>query len=76
MKIIFEDNEDGLLVGLQGKEKISLGLGILQEKNYEHMILKVYTRVKRDVASIYIGQIKLDKTGKELEQSEVFINCV
>jgi polynucleotide 5'-kinase involved in rRNA processing len=76
VKIVFEGDEEGLLVGLHGKEKNFLGLGILQEIDYKRMILKVYTPVKRDVASIHVGQIKLDKTGKELGQNEVFANYV
>jgi polynucleotide 5'-hydroxyl-kinase GRC3/NOL9 len=76
VKIVFEGDEEGLLMGLHDKEKTFLGLGILQEIDYERMILKVYTRVKKDVASIHMGQIKLDKTGKELGRSEVFANHV
>ncbi len=76
VKVVFEGDEEGLLVGLHDEEENFLGLGILQEIDYERMIFKVYTRIKRDVALIRIGQIKLDTTGKELGQNEMLANYV
>jgi polynucleotide 5'-kinase involved in rRNA processing len=49
-----------------------LGIGILQEIDYEWRALKIFTRVKSGVASIHVGQMKLDRTGKELGQTDVF----
>jgi len=77
VKIVWEGDEEGLLVALHDKEENFLGIGIIQEVDYEHKVLKVYTRVKSDVvSSIHVGQIKLDKTGRELGQSETFVNYV
>jgi len=76
IKIAWEGDEEGLLVALHSKEENFLGIGILQEIDYEHRVLKVYTRVKSSVSSIHIGQIKLDRTGKELGQNEVFADSV
>jgi len=74
VKIVWEGDEEGLLVALHNKEENFLGIGILQEIDYERRVLKVCTRVKSGVASIHVGQIKLDRSGKELGPSEVFVN--
>jgi len=76
VKIVWEGDEEGLLVALHNRDENFLGIGILQEIDYERRVLKVYTNVKSGVTSIYIGQVKLDKAGKELGQSEVFVNYV
>lgn len=72
VKIAWEGDEEGLIVALHDKSGNFLGIGVLQEIDYERKVLKVYTRVKAGVASIHVGQVKLDKTGKELGQSEIF----
>jgi len=72
VKIIWEGDEKGLLVALHNKDENFLGIGILEEVDYERRVLKVYTQVKSGVSSIHIGQIKLDRAGKELGPSEVF----
>ncbi len=74
VRIVIEGEEEGLLVALYGMKENFLGIGVLQELDYERKILKIYTRVKGDVASVHVGQIRLDKTGKELGQSEFFVN--
>jgi len=76
VKIVWEGDEEGLLVALHNTDESFLGIGVLQEIDYEHRVLKVYTRVKSGVSSIHVGQIKLDRTGKELGQSEVFVDYV
>ena len=72
VKIAWEGDEEGLLVALHNKDGNFLGIGILEEIDYERRIMKVYTRVKSRVHSIHVGQIKLDRTGKELGQSDTF----
>ncbi len=72
VKIVWEADEEGLLVALHNRGGKFLGIGILEEINYERRVLKVYTRVKSDVSSIHVGQIKLDRAGRELGRSNVF----
>jgi polynucleotide 5'-kinase involved in rRNA processing len=72
VKIVWQGDEEGLLVALHDKDENFLSLGILEQIDYERRVFKVYTRVKKDVASIHVGQIKVDKSGKELGQSEAF----
>jgi len=76
VKIVWEGDEEGLLVALHDKQENFLGIGIIQEINYERRVLKVYTSVKSGVSSIHVGQIRLEKNGKELGPSEVFVNYV
>jgi len=72
VKIVWEGDEKGLLVALNDKDGKFLGIGIIEELDYERQALKVYTNVKKGIASIQVGQIKIDRSGKELEQSSAF----
>jgi len=74
VKIVWEGDEGGLLVALNDKDGNFLGIGIIKELDYNRRVLKVYTNVKKRITSIHVGQIKLDKSGKELEQSNIFSN--
>jgi len=71
-KIVWEGDEEGLLVALHNKNESFLGIGILEEIDYERRVLKIYTSVKSGVSSIHVGQVKLDRAGKELGQTDVF----
>jgi len=74
VKIIWEGDEEGLLVALHDEGGNFLGIGIIEELDYVRRVLKVYTNVKKGTASIHVGQVRLDKSGKELEQSNIFSN--
>jgi polynucleotide 5'-hydroxyl-kinase GRC3/NOL9 len=76
VKIVWEGDEEGLLVAVNDKDGRFLGIGIIEEMDYERRVLKVYTNVRKGITSINVGQIKLDKSGRELEQSSVFANYV
>lgn len=76
VRIAWEGDEKGLLVALHDKDENFLGIGVIEELDYERRILKVYTRIRSGVSSIHVGQIKLDRTGKELEQTSIFANYV
>jgi polynucleotide 5'-hydroxyl-kinase GRC3/NOL9 len=72
VKIVWQGDEEGLLVALHDKEGAFLGLGIVEELDYERKVLKVYTNARKNVTSIQVGQVKLDKSGKELGLSTAF----
>jgi len=72
LKIVWEGDEEGLLVALHDKDGNFLGIGIIEQLDYDRRVLKVYTNVKKGIASIRVGQVKLDKSGRELEQSSTF----
>jgi polynucleotide 5'-hydroxyl-kinase GRC3/NOL9 len=72
VKLIQEGEEQGLLVGLQDEEEKFLGIGILNRIDYKRRILQVYTPVTANISSIQVGQVKLDKQGKEIGIDKVF----
>jgi len=72
VKIVWEGDEEGLLAALHDKNDSFLGIGIIEQFDYERQVLKIYTNVKQSIVSIHVGQVKLDKSGKELEQSSAF----
>jgi polynucleotide 5'-hydroxyl-kinase GRC3/NOL9 len=74
VKIIVEGEERGLLVALQNSTGKFLGIGILLEIDFKRKTMKVYTPVTRDIATVSIGQIKLDRNFKEIGVSSIFLN--
>lgn len=72
VKLIREGDEQGLLVGLHDEEEKFLGIGVLNRIDYERRILLVYTPVTTNITSIHVGQVKLEKQGKEIGVSPVF----
>ncbi|MCJ7613461.1 hypothetical protein MUO71_01665 [Candidatus Bathyarchaeota archaeon] len=74
VKVIWEGDEEGLLVGLKDEEDNFLGIGILHEVDYRRKALKVYTPVNEKVFTLCFGQIKLDKNCRETGLSTVYAN--
>jgi polynucleotide 5'-kinase involved in rRNA processing len=66
VKIVQEGYEEGLLVALHGEKENFLGIGIVEGIDYERRTIRVYTPVRKNVASLHLGRVKLDKTGREL----------
>jgi len=71
-KLIREGEEEGLLVGLQDEKESFLGIGILLGVDYKRRAMKVYTPVSKDVSTIIVGQVKLERNGKEIGLSPAF----
>ncbi len=72
VKLIQEGDEQGLLVGLHDEEERFLGVGILNKIDYGRHVIQVYTPVNVNIASIHVGQVKLDRQGREIGVSSVF----
>ena len=66
VKIVQEGSEEGLLVGLHDEKANFLGIGIVEAIDYVRRTIRVYTPVRKNVASLSLGRVKLDKTGREL----------
>ena len=74
VKVVWDGDEEGLLVGLKDEEDNFLGIGILHEVDYSRKALKVYTPVSEKVFTVCFGQIKLDKNCRETGLSTVYTN--
>ncbi len=72
VKVIWEGDEEGLLVGLKGEADKFLGIGLLDGVDYKRKALKVYTPVSEKVSTLCFGQIKLDKNCREIGLSTVY----
>jgi polynucleotide 5'-hydroxyl-kinase GRC3/NOL9 len=72
IKVIFEGDEEGLLVGLKDENDNFLGIGILHEVDYKRKTLKIYTPVSKKPFVACFGQIKLNKNFREIGLSRVF----
>ncbi len=71
-RVIRDGEEEGLLVGLHDDKEAFLGIGVLVGIDYRRRVMKVYTPVSQKVSAICVGQIKLDKSGREIGLSPVF----
>jgi len=72
VKVVREGEEKGLLVALKDAQGNFLGIGVLLEIDYGKGAMKVYTPVSRGVSTVCIGQMKLDRNGREVGLSPVF----
>ncbi|PVX25993.1 MAG: hypothetical protein CW691_02855 [Candidatus Bathyarchaeum sp.] len=72
VKVIYEGDEAGLLVGLEDEENNFLGIGVLREVDYKRKAMKIYTPVSKKVSTLCFGQIKLNKNFKETGLSTVY----
>jgi polynucleotide 5'-hydroxyl-kinase GRC3/NOL9 len=74
VKIVQEGNEEGLLVALLDEKENFLGIGIVEDIDYVRRTIRVYTPVQKNVSSLSLGRVKLDKTGRELGIIDGFTN--
>jgi len=61
-----EGFEEGLLVALENSQKGFLGIGVIRGINYKRRTIKIYTPVTADISIVHVGQIRLDRTLKEI----------
>ena len=74
VRIIREGDEEGLLVALQNEHGEFLGIGILDGIDHKRRVMKVYTPITTKVAAIRIGQVKLDREGREIGVAPIFVD--
>lgn len=72
-KVIREGDEEGLLVAFQDNDGRFLGIGVLRSIDYRRRVMKVFTPVYKNVATILVGHVKLDERGGEIGVSPVFL---
>jgi len=61
-----EGMEEGLLVALEDAEGDFLGIGVFCGVDPERGMIRIYTPVSEIVSTIYVGQVKLDREGREI----------
>ncbi|UCC33270.1 MAG: hypothetical protein JSW53_05750 [Candidatus Bathyarchaeota archaeon] len=70
VRVIRDGEEEGLLVGLHDETGAFLGIGIIDGIDYRRRAIKVFTPVTKKLSTIRVGQIKLDKNGREIGLSQ------
>ena len=68
--VIHRGAERGLIVGLLDENSTLLGLGLIEEVDYERRTISVLTPVEGKVSIIQVGQLKLDEEGREIAKLE------
>ncbi len=72
IQIIWEGDEKNLLTGLLDNDEKFLGLGIIQEIDYQNQVLKLSTPYEGKISIVRFGQVKIDPHGNEIELSKTF----
>ncbi|MEA2090613.1 MAG: Clp1/GlmU family protein, partial [Thermoproteota archaeon] len=72
VKVFWEGDESGLLVGLHGADDGFLGIGVLRSVDFVREELKVYTSVEEEVGMVRFGGVRLDEKGGEVGECKVF----
>ena len=72
VSVIRDGEEEGLLVGLHDDKGAFLGIGILVGVDYRRRAMKIYTPIGEKVSTVYVGQVRLDKSGREIGSSPIF----
>ncbi len=68
IRIVNKNDENGLVVGLLDKNLNTLGIGLIEVINYELSSIRIYTPVMNPISKIQLGNLKITKTGQELEE--------
>jgi polynucleotide 5'-hydroxyl-kinase GRC3/NOL9 len=63
--VVRKGDEEGLFTALYDSDRKFLGTGILQEVDYERKTLKILTPVSKEISTVALGKVKLDKNLKE-----------
>ena len=66
-----EGMEEGLLVALQDADGSFLGIGVLCGVGSRRGAMRIYTAVGENVSTVCVGQVKLDREGREIGLSSV-----
>lgn len=64
--VVRKGEEQGLLTALYDADRKFLGIGVLREIDYRRRVMKIYTRVSKDVSIVATGRVKLDKNLREI----------
>jgi len=69
VEIIRKGQEEGALAALYSGDRRFLGIGVLQEVDYVRKALKILTPVSKEIATVVVGKVRLDKNLREIPQS-------
>ncbi|MGB9740570.1 MAG: Clp1/GlmU family protein [Candidatus Bathyarchaeia archaeon] len=69
VEIIRKGQEEGALTALYSDDRRFLGIGVLQEVDYSRKTLKILTPVSKEIATVAVGKVRLDKNLREIPPS-------
>jgi polynucleotide 5'-hydroxyl-kinase GRC3/NOL9 len=72
VKVFWEGDEEGLLVGLHDVNDVFLGIGILRNVDFVREELKIFTPVEGEVSMIRFGEVRLNERGDEVGKYQFF----
>ncbi|MFP3985023.1 MAG: Clp1/GlmU family protein [Candidatus Bathyarchaeia archaeon] len=66
VKVLQKGDEEGLIVGLHDAEDNFLGIGVICDVDYRRKVMKIHTSVTDEVATIRVGNVRLDAAYREI----------
>ncbi len=74
LEILREGFEEGFLVALEDARNSFLGIGVIRGVNYKRKTIKIYTPVTGEIATVHVGQIRLDRELREITSPPYIAN--
>lgn len=65
VRVVHNGEEVGLITSLYDSEERWLGLGLIDEIDYDRKIVKISTPVSGEISTVELGRLKLDKNFRE-----------
>jgi polynucleotide 5'-hydroxyl-kinase GRC3/NOL9 len=72
IRLIRENEEKGLLVGLLDQDRQYKGLGVIHSIDFRTRIIKLFTPYKEKIEVVQLGRVKVDKYGREFGTTTIF----
>jgi polynucleotide 5'-hydroxyl-kinase GRC3/NOL9 len=70
VEVIRKGQEEGALTALYNSDRRFLGIGVLQEVDYIRKTLKILTPVSKEIATVVVGKVRLDKNLREIPSND------
>ncbi len=72
VRVLGEGDERGLVVGLYDYMGRFLGIGVVQEIDYEEGFMKVFTAVKEEIGMVQFGSVRLNENFEEVSKLDTW----
>lgn len=72
VRVMWRGDEKGLIVGLHDEKSKFLGIGVMCGIDYRRKVMKISTPVAQGVATVHIGNVRLDDDCREIGTATAF----
>lgn len=76
IRVIREEDLQGLLLGLLDDKRKFLGLGVINKIDCKNKVLKIVTPCRGRISIVQFGQVRIDKLGREIGYTSNFSDYI